>query len=263
MYDKSELRHRQPTHFHDMWDKDLKHLRHPIWMETTFWVFRLFRTFRAWGFQLYSSVDLHLSLLSINVYVTITTLGSLSSSSPNYFLDRSQRVDSLKSSQQPTPQWRQSSPHISWASGPLRYHLTDDGESRVVNAVGPCRPEQPGWTAAVADKTCRGWMERLWYSGHAAQLVFCVHNSDPFIPPWNTPSPPLPFCASRASGVHSLSAGRRQIRSRLLEKSTNMKMKVRWFPPSNIFWPFDLQVLDNPKKSNRGVWRTCKLHIER
>lgn len=30
--------------------------------------------------------------------------------------------------------------------------------------------------------------ERLRYSGNAAQLVFCLHNSDSFIPPWNTPS---------------------------------------------------------------------------
>lgn len=44
--------------------------------------------------------------------------------------------------------------------------------------------------------------ERLRYSGNAAQLVFCLHNWDPFIPPWNTPPLLLDLCLCGASVLH-------------------------------------------------------------
>lgn len=65
--------------------------------------------------------------------------------------------------------------------------------------VHPCKPLQPqcDWRARPT-----GGAGRDRYPGNAAQLVFCLHNSDPFIPPWNTPSLPLDLCLSGASVLH-------------------------------------------------------------
>lgn len=71
-----------------------------------------------------------------------------------------------------------------------------------------------------ARASCRRCRERLRYSGNAAHLVFCLHNSDLFIPPWNTLSLPLDLCSCGASVLHLRRGMQKQL---LFETSRDAK----------------------------------------